>query len=186
MKFFLGGVNGAGKTTLLQKIKEARPEYEVIKGSQTFMEYLGIPGDYDALRAMPEPEALQKLEEMLDGLLAKHKNFIFDAHYLNLVRGKVKSVTSSYLNKFDALLLLKVSPETVLERTSKETRDRALFPEGLKDYEQFDMLRDYIDQYDQEFEHLCRSYDMPGKVLNGEGSPGQVLQEFLDFESGLK
>ncbi len=186
MKFFLGGVNGAGKTTLLQKIKEAKPEYEVVKGSKVFMEYLGIPGDYDALRAMPEPEALQKLEEMLGELLAKHKDLIFDAHYINLVKGKVKSVTSSYLSKFDALLLLKVSPETVLSRISDDTRDRALFPEGLKEYEQLDMLKDYIDQYDQEFEHLCRSYDMPGKVLNGEGTPEQVLQEFLEFADSFE
>lgn len=186
MKFFLGGVNGAGKTTLLKKIKEARPDYEVVKGSQVFMEYLGIPGDYEALRAMPEPEALKALEDMLDDLLSKHENLIFDAHYLNLVRGKVKSVTSDYLTKFDALLLLKVSADTVLARTKGEERDRALFPDGLNEHEQMDMLKDYIDQYDQEFEHLCRTYNLPGKVLNGEGTPEQILQGFLAFESGLK
>ncbi len=46
MRFFLGGVNGAGKTTLLQNIKKVRPEFEVVKGSQELMHFLGIEGDY--------------------------------------------------------------------------------------------------------------------------------------------
>lgn len=186
MRFLLGGVNGAGKTTLLQKIKEARPEYEVVKGSQAFMEYLGIPGDYEALRAIPEPEALQKLEDMLNGLLDKHTHLIFDAHYLNLVRGNVKSVTSSYLSKFDALLLLKVSPETVLGRTAGDSRDRALFPQGLTKEEEFLMLKDYIQKYDKEFENLCSKYSITGKVLDGEKAPDEVLKEFLSFADSLQ
>ncbi len=185
MRFFLGGVNGAGKTTLLQKTKEARPEFEVVKGSQEFMAFLGIPGDYEALRALPEPYALQKLEEMVDGLVRKHEFLVFDAHYLNLVRGKVKKVTSPYLQRFDVLLLLKVSPETVLKRTANDPRERALFPEGLSEAQEFEMLSKYIAQQDEEFERLCSTYKIQGKVLDGEHTPDEVVKEFIAFADTL-
>lgn len=186
MRFFLGGVNGAGKTTLLQKIKEVRPEFETVKGSQEYMRFLGIEGDYEKLRALPDEVKDQKLSEMLKELFAKYPNLVFDAHYLNLVRGEIKMVTGPWLQDFDAMFLLKVSPETILKRMGADERDRALFPSGLSKEQEFAMLADYIQQYDQEFERLRTEYRIPTKVLDGEKLPEEIAQEFLEFTESLR
>jgi adenylate kinase len=186
MRFFLGGVNGAGKTTLLQQIQEADPRYEVVNGSKALMEYLGRPGDYEHLRALSDEEKFKNYEALVNELLAKHEHLMLDSHYLNLVRGEIKSVTSPLVKKFDALLLLKVSPETVLARTSNDVRDRALFPQGLTESQEFAMLADYVEKYNEEFEAVCQRYGVKGKVLNGEAAPEQVAQEFLEFADSLQ
>jgi adenylate kinase len=185
MRYFLAGVNGSGKTTFLKKLAEIRPDIETIKGSQSLMEFLGIPGDYEALRALPKDYAQQKLDEMLEKLLETKENFIFDAHYLNLVRGEVKKVISPVIGKFDALLLRQVPTEIILERIKADhsIRDRALFPEGLNEEEQFKMLNDYVNQYGELHEDLALEYNLPAKILTGEVD--EAVQSFLEFDKNL-
>jgi ABC-type cobalamin/Fe3+-siderophores transport system ATPase subunit len=71
MRYFLGGVNGAGKTTLLGEIGKYFPEIEIVKGSKNLMDYLGISGNYDALRAMTQKERDIALRIIIENLFLK-------------------------------------------------------------------------------------------------------------------
>lgn len=186
MKFFLGGVNGSGKTTLLLKIKEAQPGFEIIKGSQFFMNFLGINMNYEALRQLPHQYALNKLGEMMEVLIKKYDNIIVDSHYLNLVRGKTKSVTGDWIKNFDALLLLKISPKIGLERISSEPRDRALFPENISTEEMDAVYSKYIVEYENEFQRLANKWQLPAKILDGEKNVDEIVGEFLAFDRSLR
>ncbi len=186
MKYFFGGVNGSGKTTLLLKIKEARPEFEIIKGSRAFMTLLGIRGSYETLRRLPHEYKLGRLSEMMETILKRHENMITDGHYLNLVRGKTTSVTGDWVKRFDALLLLKVSPETALQRISKELRDRALFPEGMSKEQEYKMYGQYIMEYEKEFQKLTDKWHLPAKILDGEKSVDEIVREFIAFDKSLR
>lgn len=187
MKYFIGGVNGVGKTTLLLAIKKARPDFEIIKGSQHLMEYLGFPGDYDALRTMSFDYASEKFGEMIEILLRKHENIIFDSHYLNLVEGVLSPpVTGEWIQKFDVLLLLDASPETVLQRIQNESRDRALFPRDTSVKKMHSIYENYIQAYRNEFQRVVDLWHLPSKILDAEKSTDEIAQDFIAFDESLR
>lgn len=189
MRIFLGGVNGSGKTTLLNKIKEARPEIEVIKGSQLLMDFLGISGDYEALRALPHDYGMERLEELMNSLTAEKTSFILDSHYLNLVRGQIKSVTGPFIKNFNALFLLRARPEIIMERISADghLRDRALFPDNINDEEKICMLSSYMKQYEEELRKVSHEYSLNSCIIDtDEKNPDQVRDEFLSFVDNIK
>jgi thymidylate kinase len=181
MKYFIGGVNGSGKTTLLHKIKEARPDFEIIKSSQVLMNFLNISGDYEALRNLPHEKVLLKLEEMMNNLIENRKNIIFDSHYLNLVRGKIKAVTGDWIKKFDAIFLIDVNPETALNRMQSDSRDRAIFPAGISMKEKKKMYSEYIKKTKIEFKNIAEKWNIPFRILNGEKDINETLEEFINF-----
>lgn len=181
MKFYIGGVNGAGKTTLLDAIKKRFPEIEIFKGSKMLMEFLGIPDDYVALRALPMSEASPKLAEMIDKLFSENDNFVFDAHYLNLVNGRVKRVSEDWIQKFDAIMLLDISAETALKRMANEDRDRAIFREGILDTEKLKMYTDYIDMTRKEFESIVTVRNIPHLIIDGEKEIEEKVEDFAKF-----
>lgn len=181
MRCYIGGVNGAGKTTLLDAIKVRFPEIEILKGSKVFMEYLGIPGDYGALRALPMSEAGPKFEEMISKILLEKENFIFDAHYLNIVNGKIKRVSEDWIQKFDAIILLDISAETALKRIANENRDRALFPEGMSKEEEIKMYSEYIEATRKDFQDIVSVRNIPHLIIDGEKELDEKVEDFGRF-----
>jgi predicted ATPase len=71
MHYYVVGINGSGKTSLLKAIA-AQTGMEAIQGTTALMEYLGIPGDYNALRAMDQAEVLKKWAQTAESLLDTH------------------------------------------------------------------------------------------------------------------
>lgn len=181
MRYYIGGVNGAGKTTLLDAIKNRFPEIEILKGSKVFMEFLGIPGDYAALRALPMSEAGPKFEDMISKILSEKDNFVFEAHYLNIVNGKIKRVSDEWIQKFDAIILLDISAETALRRIENESRDRALFPEGLSKEEERIMYNEYIEATRKDFQEIIRVRNIPHLIIDGEKELGEKVEDFGIF-----
>ncbi|TAK04715.1 hypothetical protein EPO33_01835 [Patescibacteria group bacterium] len=189
MKYYLGGINGAGKTTLLHAIKEAAPGFEIIKGSHAFMDYLGIPGDYDALRKLSHnDDADRKFQEMLTNITSRPGDVVFDGHYLNIVRGDVFPIAGSGIAGFDAILLLRISTDTVLRRieADQHKRDRALFPDGATPEERRAILDDYIAKYEAEFNRCATGYGLKSKVLDAEKPTAEILKDFLAFDRELR
>lgn len=182
MKYFLSGVNGAGKTTLLEEIRRQRPEFQIVKGSTSFMRFLGIDDDYEALRSLPHEEALRQLGLFMSEILHTSGDVIVDSHLLNLVRGKIKRVTGEWIKGFDAILLLNVSAETALIRAQNGDRDRALFTPQLSQKEKLAIYKRYVDQYKKEFFLVSSHYHIPSKILHGERAVTETVGEFLSFD----
>lgn len=188
MKYFLGGFNGCGKTTLVKNIGHAFPSFRVLRGSVALMDAFHIPGDYEALRAIPQTEKIAKLGGFLQPLLNSPGNFILDSHYVNIIRGNLEKNTGGWIEDFDALLFIAVSPETVLKRIQKDQyhRDRALFPPHAKEKDYLEILRMYIHEYEEYFQRLVSAYHFEHKILNGDLSEQNVFKEFLFFHSQFK
>lgn len=189
MKYYLGGINGAGKTTLLHAIKEAVPQFEIIKGSTALMDYLGIPGDYDALRKLRyDDDAEQNFREMMTGITARSGDLIFDGHYLNIVRGEIFPVVGPWIAGFDAILLLHISTDTALQRIEADhhLRDRALFPDGATPEQRRAILDDYIAKYEAEFNGCVTEYRLKSKILDAEAPTTDILQDFLAFDREMR
>lgn len=189
MKYYLGGVNGAGKTTLLQAIKEAAPRFEIIKGSQAFMEYLGIPGDYEALRKLShDDQADRKFQEMLAGITSRPGDIVFDGHYLNIVRGDIFPIIGQGIGGFDAVLLLHISVDTVMRRIEADhhLRDRALFPDEATSEERRTIYADYITKYEAEFHRCAKEFGLRSHVLDGEAPVADIVADFLAFDREMR
>lgn len=188
MNIFLGGVNGSGKTTILQGIHELRPEWNIVKGSQRLMEQLGIPGDYDTLRATDPLVLKRAIEIMMKTLLKEGSIFphqIVDSHFLNLNYGVVYQVADTWIAGFDALVLLSVPAEKIFERMKKDThRDRALFSKTTAPEEEHAILEAYIQETEKEFLHLAQTYTLPHrKIENTEKD--QAIAELIQFIESL-
>jgi|SRR3989344_1969716 len=183
MKYFLGGFNACGKTALIKNIQFCMPTWQIIKGSEALMNAFGIPGDYEKLRKIPQDEKIQKLGEIINSYLYSDGNFILDSHYVNLIRGTREPNTGPWIANFDALLLIDVSPETVLSRMEADAhfRDRALFPTDMPEKDRFSVLSDYISEYKDEFSKLGFLHDLHGEVIDGNQSKRDVFRHFLLF-----
>ena len=186
MKYLLVGVNGAGKTTLLDAISRLKPEFEIIRGSKELMNIMGIPGDYEALRAASPDVAHTHFETLLEQALKKKTDVILDCHILNLVRGEARDVSSSLMGKFDALLFLKTSPEIILQRIAGENRERALFSDTANAEGELSVLTDYARQYEAKAVELTKSYGIPLKILDGDRSPEENANTFIAFDASLR
>jgi thymidylate kinase len=185
MRYFLGGVNGAGKTTLLGEIGKYFPEIEIVKGSKNLMDYLGISGNYDALRAMTQKERDIALRIIIENLLKNNDNFIFDAHYLNIVNGEISRVVDDWIQGFDAVILLDVSAKTALDRVKRDNRDRALFKKGLSEEEEMEIYNSYIEDTKDEFEKIIRVNNIPNLIINAENNLSAELEEFRQLHNSL-
>lgn len=186
MKYLLVGVNGAGKTTLLKAIKKLKPEFEAIRGSHELMKSMGIPGDYDALRATPVDVAHKYFEALLKQILEKKADLILDCHVLNLVKGDIRDVSSPFMGEFDALLFLKTSPEIILHRIASENRDRDLFFGTANVEDKQSVFTDYAHQYEVKTAGLAKKYNIPLKIFDGDRSPEENADAFLTFDASLR
>ncbi len=184
---FVCGINGVGKTMILRRVAELRPDLTIIPGSASLMEFLGIHGDYDALRAVPEPEALNALTQMIAGLMDRHSDggMIFDAHLLNIVRGRVKDVTPPIIHGFDVLTLIIADSAKAYARMQADGRDRALFPPVLSPHGQLLMLGEYDQKYRKKFSQVLSDHIPVSRkpfftnVLLNHGSLEEAARSFI-------
>lgn len=189
MHIFMGGINGSGKSTLLQKVLEQKPDWRVTKNSSAFMEYLGIPGDYEKLRSLDEANRNAMMFDFIDSILTKHANaphHILDSHYLNLKRGLVDRVTGPWLNKFHAFVLVTAPVEHIFDRIERDhpNRDRALFPEDMKPETSFEMLRAYAERTRQEFIERAKEHNLPHIEIRNDNLD-EATQQLVEFVEKL-
>jgi adenylate kinase len=156
LHYYVCGVNGSGKTTLLKAISD-KTKIITVQGTVELMEYLGIPNDYDALRALNQGRVLDSWSETASFLLQKYKDesFLLDTHIMNLTNGRMIRRDGPWIGKYDVLLMVKANPETILSRIENDSKQRALFPPNIDRNEKLSM----IDAYQQRTESLCRELE---------------------------
>jgi adenylate kinase len=184
MKIYAGGVNAVGKSTLLKEAAK-KLDYEYVHGTTGLLNFLGFDKDYEKLRALKQEERDIKYRKYIENLLESGgQNFLLDAHYLGLVRGKVDRVTDSWLKDFDAFVLISASLEDVWKRieSDSKTRDRALFPADMPEAEMKHLLSEYQKQTSDEFKRLAELYKKPFvEILNEENKLGAGVQQLISF-----
>jgi adenylate kinase len=187
MHYYVVGVNGVGKSSLLQAIS-ARTGIEVIHGTIELMHYLDIPGDYAALRAMDQDQVLVKWGETAKQLVAKYsaKPFLLDTHILNLTNGKIIHRDGPWIQKYDALVLVKASAQTIFDRISRDEKDRALFAKGQDNEAKIVTLAAYQDLTERLFNELASRYCLPSCILNNNDSLDKAVDAFSAFDGQLQ
>jgi adenylate kinase len=181
MHYYVVGVNGSGKTTLLKAIA-AETGIEAVHGTTELMHYLGIPGNYDALRTMDQGEVLEKWRETAEQLVEANgdKSLFVDTHIMNLTHGNVVRRDGDWIAKYDAMILVKAKPAVILSRVLQDAgKDRALFPAGISESEKLAMLDDYQRQTEKLFVALCREYDLPSLIIENDASIAEGVQMFV-------
>lgn len=186
MKYYFGGVNGSGKTTLLKKIAELKPEYSIYSGAKQLMESLGIPGNYEALRAMDHAKSTAAFGELVEAELKKPGDELIDGHYLNMKWGELYPVGGSWLKKVDALILVTAPTDTIFERILADSeRDRALFPADTTSGEEYKLLEEFVSETELVFETLQRATKLPYLVINNVDID-DAAKEFIAFDNKLR
>lgn len=184
MKIFVGGINAVGKSTLLKTTAE-HIGYRYIHATTGLLNSFGFGKDYEKLRALTQEERDIKYKEYIENLLSKQdQNFLLDAHYLNLVRGKVDRVTGPWLKNFDMFILISAPLSDIWKRIENDSksRDRALFPLGISEIEMTDMLSKYQEQTSMEFKRLAELYKKPFlDILNEENKLQASIQQLMSF-----
>lgn len=185
MRIYVGGVNAVGKSTLLKKVSE-RLGYEYVHVTTGLMQHLGIPGDYEKLRALTQKERDDGLRQYLTELLQdeQKKDVILDTHYLCLVRGKIERVTDEWLRLADVLVLVSAPLDDVWNRIAADLkiRDRALFPAGVSEEEMKEMLALYQTQTHDEFKRLATLYAKPhSEIVNKQNKLEEAVGDFVGF-----
>lgn len=182
MHYYVVGVNGSGKTSLLNALA-AETGIEVIHGTAALMRHLGISGDYAALRAMDQEKVLSEWGEMAARLVAEHGDqpFLLDTHILNLTKGKVIRRDGDWIARYDALILIKARPATILARIRQDAaKDRALFPAGMSDREKVVMLEEYQAETEQLFRELSARYGLPSLIIQNDSSLSDGVAAFIN------
>lgn len=182
MHCYVVGVNGSGKTALLKAIAE-QTGIPAIHGTTELMHYLGIPGDYNALRAMNQDEVLEKWAETARHLVAQYgdKPFLLDTHILNLTHGNIIRRDGDWIAEYDALVLVKADPAIILSRILKDTdKDRALFPTGTNTDQKLATLNSYQQQTEELFQELSRRYNLPSLVIENNSDLADGVSVFIN------
>jgi hypothetical protein len=193
VQHFMGGVNASGKSTLAREVSLVRPEFEVIHTGTAIMDRLGIvPGDVDALRALPAEYKRRENEAMLSDLTRRllGKSALYDSHYLNMIEGRVTPlITGTWLANLDSLLLVETCPEVLYERIVRDTpiKNRKLFAHDTAPAQALDILDDYTKQTREECEQLAKTFDLPTLVVQNDSEQlDGVVEQFLEFDELVK
>ncbi|MEX0919203.1 MAG: AAA family ATPase [Parcubacteria group bacterium] len=192
MRIYVGGVNAVGKSTLLKEVAQ-KIAYAYVHATTGLLQHLGFDGDYEKLRELKQEERNVEYRKYVEKLLRSKNDFLLDAHYLGLVRGKVDRVTDSWLKNFDALILISAPFDDVWNRilADSKVRDRALFPSESSDAEKKDTLAKYQILMQNEFQRLANLYKKPYiEILNNENMMDTAVEELTSFitkiDSGRK
>lgn len=190
MKIYIGGVNAVGKSTIAKEVaKELGIDYFHVTTS--FLNYLGFNGDYEKLRALTQEQRNQKLDDFFEVFKKEigDKSFIFDSHYLNIVRGEVNNVSRPWIRDFDVLVLISAPTDDVWNRIKKDSlsRDRALFPKNIQDDDSKKVLTQYILDTRKEFNSLATNLGKPNlEVLNIDGKKEETVFQLINFIKNKK
>jgi adenylate kinase len=190
---FVVGVNGVGKTEILRRVAALRPDLTIVPGSAALMEYLGRPGDYEYLRAYPQDQALKALNTLLNDLIDQRKDggLIFDAHLLNLVRGREKDVTPEIVHTFNAIVMIRGEVDSIYGRMAANGRDRALFRKGLSPQDERHELCQYQLRYVEKFfavvgDHNSKSrVPLSHRIIPNYGDLDAAVEKFLKFYDSI-
>jgi adenylate kinase len=183
MHCYVVGVNGSGKTTLLKAVA-ARTNIKVIHGTSELMEYLGISGNYTALRGMDQDIVLEKWGQTALQLLRQHgeKPFLLDTHLLNLTNGKTIRRDGDWIKQYDALVLITAKPTTILARIQHDAnKNRVLFPANLSQQQKLSMLTEYQATTELVFREVCTKYQLCHIIIHNDDSPDKAAIKFIDF-----
>lgn len=172
-----------GKSSLL---KEAASKlgYEYIHATSGLLQHLGFGKDYEKLRALSQKERDVRYVEYIEAIVSSEKDFLLDAHYLGLVRGKVDKVSGPWLEKFDVCVLVSAPLDDVWNRilADSRVRDRALFSAGMSEIEMKKMLAAYQLQTKDEFDRLVSTYKKPNiEIYNEQGKMDEAVARLTDF-----
>ncbi len=190
--YFIGGVNGVGKSTFLTELSTRNPEFEVIKGSAIFMEWLGIkPGDYDSLRTLSDDYKRKEFDSMMSDLLSKSNKkgniLLIDAHYFHYKRGEMLDTTGEWIREINALFVITADTESVFERISSDSKERDLFPIAATPHFKRKMLENYLLRTILKAQELSERYGVPYFILeNRKGDLEATLHNFLDIHGKIR
>ena len=189
MRYFIGGINGVGKSHFITNLKDVRPEYATIDGSREFMKWLGFGNDYEKLRNLMPDIRDARMADFINKTVNENQaeTLIYVGHFIVLVRGQIIHVVRDWLSRFDGVVLMKAKPAIIIQRISKDDRDRALFPEGTTDQEALKILKDYSLKENVAFLDLADRYGIPSLILdNSEGITPNTVYDFLQFDAKIR
>jgi len=189
VKYFIGGINGVGKSHFLKKLKEEKPDYEMVDGARDFMKWLGFDNDYEKLRNLHPDIRDSRLSEFISRILnnSQAETLMYAGHFLVLIRGEITYATREWMARFDGIVLLTASPEVVLKRIAEESRDRALFKQGTTTEDAIKILKDYNLKENVEFLRLADKHGLPKLLINNtDGIVGNTVSQFLDFDARVR
>lgn len=191
MKYFAGGINGVGKSHFLRTLKDLKPDYELIDGSNEFIKWLGFDGDYERLRHLIPEIRNAKYAEFINQTLNKSiaETLIYMGHYIVLVRGEIIHVVRDWLARFDGIVLMTASPEVILQRVEHDAhdRDRALFKENTSKDDKIKVLKDYQLKEHVAFLELAETFGIPKLLIDNSGANAENnVFQFLDFDAKIR
>ncbi|MBI2798099.1 AAA family ATPase [Candidatus Saccharibacteria bacterium] len=185
VRYYFGGANGSGKSTLVSRIVKQKQEFIPFKGATELMEALGIPGDYDKLRAMDHSVTTAAFGKLVQEQSKKHRNLIIDAHYMNLKHGKFYPVWGDWLSSVDALVLVEAPASAILERIELDpSKDRALFPAGATEKQKLSLLKALISTSKDVFLDCANQYNKKSLIIENT-DPTKALDKFIKFDFNL-
>ncbi|HEX8226997.1 MAG TPA: ATP-binding protein [Candidatus Saccharimonadales bacterium] len=181
MHYYVVGVNGSGKTSLLKAISD-KTDIDIIHGTSELMNYLEIPGDYSALRAMNQDDVLERWGETATNLATDYgdKPFLLDTHIMNLTNGNIVRRDGDWIARYDVLVLVHAEPSITLSRIEQDIgKDRALFPSNINNRQKLELLQKYQQETEKLFNVLTDKYNLPSLVIDNSGSIAQSVNAFI-------
>lgn len=166
LQYFIGGVNGVGKTTLLENVDSLHLGFNIVKGSDRFMKWLGLQaGDYTSLRNLPNDYKNTQFAEMIDHLVYKQHetdvSLLLDAHYLLCKRGEVIDTTGPWFARMDVLIVLTADPSVIHRRILEDPKDRDVFPPNISTDEQISLITLYQGKTLAKVKELSEQHGIP-------------------------
>ena len=189
MRYFVGGINGVGKSYFLKKLRELKPDYEMVDGAKAFIEWLGFDNDSEKLRHLHPDIRDSRMAEFISHTLNNNQSetVMYAGHLLVLIRGEVVYATQEWLARFDGIVLITASPEVILERIANDPRDRALFKESTSRDDSIEILKGYNLKENVEFLRLSDKYGLPKILINNtDGVVDNTVSQFLDFDARVR
>jgi len=189
--YFIGGINGVGKSKLLDLLAQQNQDFEIIHGSEYFMQWLGLEkGDYRSLRSLPHGVKNEELNKMMRSLTCCFSTSIrprlISAHYLGIDEGKITCATGNWISLFDALFFINAKPEEILERINRDfletQRNRPIFPVGpLSKKTKLMLLSRYLKKSLEEVKKLSVRSKVPYFVIqNKTGTLQQTVDDLIN------
>lgn len=187
--YFVGGINAAGKTTIVNEIKKVRPEFKIIQGSKSFMEWLGVGfGDYTTLRALPDDYKNAEFGKMIRWFIGqqtkKDEHLIIDAHYLTLKPHEVVDATGDWVSLIDALFVITAPCKEILDRMEtdqkKTGRFRPIFHDGTTQKQKISSIRSLQERTVWFAETLSEKFRIPMfEIQNKNKKVAIAVEKFL-------
>ncbi|MFA5742644.1 MAG: hypothetical protein WCX77_02670 [Candidatus Paceibacterota bacterium] len=173
--YFVGGINGVGKSTLVNEFLKNEKGFLAIKGSQYFMEWLGLrSGDYESLQNMPHEKKNEELGKMVEYLIydlpADNKPILMDIHYLRIVNGEISRVLNDWVSLSSGMFFIAGNSKIILERQKKDLlaagRDRKMFPSNVLEKDKESLIEKYQKETLQEVKRVSDKFGIPYFVIN--------------------